>query len=345
MNQRIIDLRSDTITQPSAEMRAVMANAPVGDDVFGDDPSVNRLESFIAGLLGKEAALFVPSGTMANQIAIRCHTRHGDEILLDANAHIYWYEAGAPAALSGVTCKLLPGRRGIFTAQDVISALRPMNDHYPPTSLLCVENTHNRGGGSVWPIESVREVTAAAKDAGLRTHLDGARLWNASVATGIPESDYASHFDSASLCFSKGLGAPVGSALAGTKEFIGLARRFRKQFGGGMRQSGILAAAAQYAVENNRQRLAIDHKNARKLAKGLASIPGILVNSAEIETNMVYFELTAVSAPALAEELRKKGVWVMAVDERRIRAVLNLMVHPGDVPTALRIIEYTICRQ
>lgn len=338
----IIDLRSDTITQPSSEMRKVMANAPVGDDVFGDDPSVNGLESFIAGFLGKEAALFVPSGTMANQLAIRCHTQHGDEILLDANAHIYWYEAGAPAALSGVICKLLPGRRGIFTAEDVNSALRPKNDHYPPTSLLCVENTHNRGGGSVWPIDSIREVTDAARNAGLRTHLDGARLWNASVASGIPESEYSAHFDSVSVCFSKGLGAPAGSVLAGPKGFIEKARRFRKQFGGGMRQSGILAAAALYALENNRRLLALDHENAQELARGLSLIKGIKVNAGEIETNMVYFELSDRSAPAFADKMKNQGVWVTAVDEKWIRAVLNLMVSSEDIPEAVRIISKTI---
>jgi threonine aldolase len=345
MPQKIIDLRSDTITLPSPEMRKVMASAPVGDDVFGDDPSVNRLESFIADLLGKESALFMPSGTMANQIAIRCHTSHGDEILIDGNAHIYWYEAGAPAALSGVTCKLLPGVHGIFTAEDVFSALRPKNDHYPPTTLLCIENTHNRGGGSVWPIGSIREVTTAARNARLSTHLDGARLWNASVSTGISESEYAAHFDSVSVCFSKGLGAPVGSALAGTREFVSKARRYRKQFGGGMRQSGILAAAAQFAVENNRMRLAQDHENARELAHGLASVTGIEVNPGEPETNMVYFELLGKSATELVEKLREKGVWVMAVDEKRIRAVLNLMVLKTDIETAVRIIADSVLHE
>ena len=339
MFTRITDLRSDTITLPSNEMRRVMAEAPVGDDVFGDDPSVNKLESFIAGLLGKEAALFVPSGTMANQLAIRCHTQPGDEILIDANAHIYWYEAGAPAALSGVTCKHLPGKRGIFSADDVKAALRPKNNHYPPTTLLALENTHNRGGRSVWPVEKIREVTAAARSAVLQTHLDGARLWNATVASGIPESEYASHFDSVSVCFSKGLGAPVGSALAGTSGFIDKARRFRKQFGGGMRQAGILAAAALYAVEFNRARLAEDHENAKLLAEGLDGIEGILINKDEIESNMVYFELAEQDALEFAEKLKNDGVWVLAVDEHRIRAVTNMMVSREDIESAVRIIR------
>jgi len=344
MTSHSIDLRSDTITQPSPEMRKVMAEAPVGDDVLGDDPSVNRLEAYIAKLLGKEAALFVPSGTMANQLAVRCHTNHGDEILIEAEAHIYWYEAGGPAALSGVSCNLLRGINGIFTSRDILAALRPVNDHFPPTSLLCLENTHNRGGGSVWPIELIREVTETARIAGLRTHLDGARLWNASVASGISESQYASYFDSVSVCFSKGLGAPVGSALVGSQAFINKARRFRKQFGGGMRQSGILAAAALFAVENNRSRLALDHENARKLASGLASIPGILTSEKAPETNMVYFELIDQSAPLLAEELKKRGVLVAAVDEKRIRAVLNLMVAQSDIEIVLKTIAETVAQ-
>jgi threonine aldolase len=323
-------------------MLKIMANAPVGDDVFGDDPSVNRLEEYVAGFLGKEAAIFMPSGTMTNQVAIKCHTRPGDEILIDANAHIYYYEAGGPAALSGVMCRLLDGRKGIFTAGDIGAALRPDNVHFPRTSLLCVENTHNRGGGSVWPIESIREVTAAARASGLSTHLDGARLWNASVASGVAESEYAAHFDSVSVCFSKGLGAPVGSVLAGTRDLIALARRYRKLFGGGMRQAGILAAAARYALENNRARLAEDHENARELALGLASIPGIRVDPESVETNMVYFELENLPAPEIAAKLTSAGVWVMAVDGSNIRAVLNLMVHQADISIALDIIRKTI---
>ena len=331
MQNKIIDLRSDTITKPGPEMLKVMANAPVGDDVFGDDPSVIRLETFVAEFLGKEASIFMPSGTMTNQVAIKCHTRPGDEMLIDANAHIYYYEAGAPAALSGVMCRLLDGRRGIFTAKDVRAALRPVNDHFPRTSLLCVENTHNRGGGSVWPQEAIREVTTAARAAGLATHLDGARLWNASVASGIPEREYAACFDSVSVCFSKGLGAPVGSVLAGPKEFVTLARRYRKMFGGGMRQAGILAAAAQYGLEHNRDRLAEDHANARELANGLSAIPGIRVDLAAVETNMVYFDITGGPAQPVVDELNRQGILVAATGPDTIRAVPNLMVNRDDI--------------
>lgn len=334
---KTIDLRSDTITKPSPEMRQVMARAEVGDDVFGDDPVVNELEEVVAGILGKERALFVPSGTMANQLALRCHTQHGDEILIDANAHIYWYEAGGPAALSGLTCKQLPGKRGIFTASDVKAALRPKNNHYPPTSLLTVENTHNRGGGAIWPVDTIREVTSVAMNAGLKTHLDGARLWNASVASGISEKEYSSCFDSVSVCFSKGLGAPIGSALAGNQAFIEKARRFRKQFGGGMRQAGIIASAALYAVNNNRPGLAEDHSNARLLAAGLATIGGISIDISEVNTNMVYFDVKKIPASELVEKLRKKGVLVLDVSENRIRAVPNLMVNSADIETVIEI--------
>ena len=250
MDTRLVDLRSDTITQPTPAMRQAMTEAIVGDDVFGDDPTVRALEEATADLLGKEAALFVPSGTMANQLAIRCHTQPGDEILLDGNAHIYWYEAGGSAALSGVICRVLPGKRGIFSGEDVRVALRPLDVHFPPTRLLCAENTHNRGGGSIWPIEQLRQVCQIAQEAGLQTHLDGARLWNASIATGIAESEYTKGFDSVSVCFSKGLGAPIGSVLAGSQTFVARARRFRKQFGGGMRQVGIMAAGALYGLKH-----------------------------------------------------------------------------------------------
>ena len=341
---KTIDLRSDTITKPTPAMREVMASAEVGDDVFGDDPTVIKLESYIAELLGKEAALFVPSGTMANQLAVRCQTSPGDEILIDTNAHIYWYEAGGPAALSGVTCKHLPGVRGIFTSDDVLAALRPDDNHFPPTTLLSVENTHNRGGGSVWSIDSIRKVTKTAREAGLQTHLDGARLWNASVSSGLPESEYAECFDSVSVCFSKGLGAPVGSALLGSEQFIRKARRFRKQFGGGMRQAGIIAAAALYATVNHRERLAEDHNNAYILANGISSIPGIEIDVNEVDTNMVYFAVSGMSAPQLAENLKGKGLLVLAIDQKRIRAVTSLMVDQDDIQLAIGMIGDTISR-
>ena len=331
MARKIVDLRSDTITKPTPAMRRAMADAEVGDDVFRDDPTVIALEARTADILGKEAALFVPSGTMANQLAIRTHTQAGDEVMLEANAHMYWYEAGASAALSGVICRLLPGVRGVLSAEDVPAAIRPGNVHHAPAGLLAVENTHNRGGGTVWTLEQVSSVCAAAREAGLRTHLDGARLWNASVATGVPEAAYAGQFDSVSVCFSKGLGAPVGSALAGPAAFVERARRFRKQFGGGMRQAGIIAAGALYAIENHRERLAEDHANARLLAEGLRDVPGLQVQEGEVATNMVYFTAGAMPAADFAQALQKEGVFLLVTSPTSIRAVTSLAVDAEDV--------------
>ncbi|MFT5124438.1 MAG: threonine aldolase [Kiritimatiellia bacterium] len=331
MKNQPIDLRSDTITQPTPAMRQAMAEAEVGDDVFGDDPTVNQLEQATAELLGKEAAVFVPSGTMANQIAIRCHTRPGDEMLLDGNAHIYWYEGGGPAALSGVSSRLLPGDRGIFTVEDMRAAMRPVNDHYPTTRLLAVEQTHNRGGGTIWPLEDIEAVCHTAHEAGMQTHLDGARLWNACAATGIAESTYAKSFDSLSICFSKGLGAPAGSILAGNREFITQARRYRKLFGGGMRQVGILAAAAMHALTHHRERLVDDHTNARRLADGLSELPSLCLDIDRIETNMVYFDVEGMPAAELVEQLKSKGVLMLDTDEQTIRAVTSLAVNSDDI--------------
>ncbi len=339
---RMIDLRSDTITRPTPAMRQAMANAEVGDDVFGDDPTVQQLERRTAEILGKEAAVFVPSGTMGNQLAIRAHTEPGDEIILEANAHLYFYEAGAPAALSGVMCRCLTGQRGLFAATDLEAALRPANIHFAPTRLVCVENTHNRGGGSIWPLDQIAEVARAARERGLRLHLDGARLWNASVATGIPERDYAMHFDSVNVCFSKGLGAPIGSALAGSREFIERARRFRKQFGGGMRQVGIIAAGALFALEKHRQRLAEDHANARVLAEGLSRLNGIEMDPATVQTNIVIFHVNNGNAAELVARLKAEGVWVLSTGPSAIRAVTNLEVSADDIVRALAVVERVV---
>lgn len=334
---RMIDLRSDTVTKPTAAMRAAMAQAEVGDDVFGDDPTVKELEAETASLLGKEAAVFTPSGTMANQLAVRCHTEPGDEALVEANAHIYYYEAGGPAALSGVMCRCIEGRRGIFSGADLEAALRPSDQHFPRPRLVCLENTHNRGGGKVWPLEAIQDVAAAARKHNLQLHLDGARLWNAAVATGIPERDYAAYFDTVNVCFSKGLGAPVGSALAGSKSMIARARRFRKMLGGGMRQAGIIAAGALFALRQHRTRLAEDHANAKLLAAGLAKVQGLAVDPAEVETNMVRFRVQTLPADQLVERLRARGVLVMAVGPDTIRAVTNLMVSAKDIQAAVEI--------
>ena len=327
----MIDLRSDTVTRPMPAMRRAMAEADVGDDVLGDDPTVRALEARTADLLGKEAAVYMPSGTMTNQVAIRAWTEPGDEIVAEAEAHTYFYESGGPAALSGVMCRLIEGRRGLFTGAQVRGVLRPGNVHFPRTKLVCVEDTHNRGGGTVWPLEQIADVEAAARDAGLRTHLDGARLWNAAVASGVPEGEIARHFDSVSVCFSKGLGAPIGSALAGEAAFIERARRFRKMFGGGMRQAGIVAAGALYALEHHRDRLAEDHANARRLAEGLAGVAGLTVDPASIETNIVMVGTTTMAARDLVERLREAGVRVLATGAETIRAVTNLNVSAEDI--------------
>ncbi len=327
----IIDLRSDTVTVPTEGMREAMAKAEVGDDVFGEDPSVTRLEQRTAEMLGKEAAVFVPSGTMGNQIAIRAHTEPGQEIVLEGSSHIYYYEGGGPAALSGVICRCLQGNRGIFTAADVEAVLRPADNHFAPTRLVCIENTHNRGGGSIWPLEQIASIGELARRVGLRMHMDGARLWNAAAASGIAEKEYAGHFDSVNVCFSKGLGAPVGSALAGSKEFIVRARRFRKQFGGGMRQAGIIAAGALYALENHRGRIVEDHRNARLLAEGLAQIPGIDLDPAWVQTNMVLVRMRKAPAKDVVEKLKESGVLVLATGPDTIRAVTHLHVSQGDI--------------
>ncbi|MGO8696701.1 MAG: threonine aldolase family protein [Limisphaerales bacterium] len=336
---RVIDLRSDTVTKPTPAMREAMANAEVGDDVFGEDPTVRELEAETAALLGKEAALFTVSGTMANQLAIRSHTEPGDEILVEAQAHIFYYEGGGPAALSGVMCRLLPSERGVFSVSDLESALRPVDSHFPRSRLVCVENTHNRGGGKIWPLEQIQEVAAAARRHGLQLHLDGARLWNAAAATGIAERQWAAAFDTVSVCFSKGLGAPVGSALAGSKELVARAKRFRKMLGGGMRQAGIIAAGALFALRNHRVRLAADHANAKALAEGISRCPGFEVAPAEVETNMVRFR-AGTPAQEIVDRLRERGVLVLAADRFTIRAVTSLMVSAEDILVAIDAIAH-----
>lgn len=325
-----IDWRSDTVTRPTEAMRRAMAEAEVGDDVLGDDPTVRRLEEATAALLGKEAAVYMPSGTMCNQVALRTHTEPGDEVLLDAEAHILCYESGAPAALAGVTTRPLPGRRGIFAAADLIAAIRPPGPTYIPAKLCCVENTHNRGGGSIWPLNALAEVAAAAMERGLRLHLDGARLWNATVASGVPEHVYAAPFDTVTVCFSKGLGAPVGSALAGGRELIARARRFRKMYGGGMRQAGIIAAGALYALEHHRERLAEDHARARRLAEALAELPTVELDPATVETNIVIFRLRHGNAREVTARLAEQGVLMIATAPDRIRAVSHLDISDAD---------------
>lgn len=338
----MIDLRSDTVTKPTPEMRAVIADAPVGDDLFHDDPTVLALEAKVSEILGTDDAVYVPSGTMGNQIAIRTHTEPGDVVLASEKAHINRYEVGAANALSGVTIRELPSRRGVFTAAEVRSAVPALPRSLPatvfqPVKLIAAENTHNGAGGTIWPLEALQEVVATARDLGVATHLDGARLWNASATTGIDVADYAAGFDTISVCFSKGLGAPMGSALAGTKDLITRARRFKQMLGGGFRQAGMMAAGALYALEHHRSRLTEDHKNAFRLAAGLAETEGIHVDLDTVATNMVYFTVTARPAGEFAEACLARGVAVLPMSDTTVRAVLHLDISSSDVDDALTV--------
>jgi len=340
----MIDLRSDTVTKPTPAMRTEMAVAHVGDDVYGEDPTVNLLEERVADLLGKEAAIFVPSGTMANQIAVRLHCRPGEELICEATSHVILWEGGGPAALSGVTVRPLAGKSGLLHLDDFASQPRPDDIHSPPTKLIWLENTHNRGGGVVHPMESVKSISYWARKEKLNLHLDGARLWNASVATGVPMNEWASHFDTVSVCFSKGLGAPVGSALAGTKEAIKLARRYRKLFGGAMRQIGGLAAACLYAMDHHVERLAEDHANAKTLAGAIRDVKGFTLSPDEVETNLVWFEVDAArhgSPKVVAGKLREKGIAVSALGESTVRACTHLDVSKEDCNRAAVVIRNT----
>jgi threonine aldolase len=337
LDSLIVDLRSDTVTRPTPAMRRAMVEAEVGDDVFGDDPTINRLQERVAQLLGKEAAIFVPSGSMANQTSIRAQTEAGDEVIAHFDSHIYHYEAGGPSGLSGVSLRLLQGDRGQFDAAAVRGAIRPPDSHFPQSRLIVVENTQNRGGGSVWPVERIREIRAVADEHGLRMHLDGARLMNACVATGCKPTDYTRYFDTVSMCFSKGLGAPVGSAVASTKETIKRVHRFRKMFGGGMRQAGILAAAALHALDHHVDRLAEDHANAKRLANAIANMNGLLIDPKTVETNIVYFDVpeSTGTAKSVCDSLREQGVWMMAISPQRVRAVTHLDVHTAGIDRAI----------
>jgi threonine aldolase len=326
-------------------MRAAMAAAEVGDDVFREDPTVNRLEERVAAMLGKEAAMFVPSGTMSNQAGIKAHTQPGDEMLCEANCHIYNYEAGGPVVLSGVTPRTIEGDFGVLDVSHLEGKIRPLSDHMVRTRLVCLENTHNRCGGRVFPLEKIRAIRQWTKKNGLILHLDGARLWNAIVATGIPAKTWADEFDSVSVCFSKGLGAPVGSALVGPKEFITRARRIRKLFGGGMRQAGVIAAAALYAVENNIERLADDHRNAQVIAEAIRECPGLRLVPERVETNLVWFEADReVGAAAVAASLKAEGVLVSTAGPTALRACLHLDVSAAQTEQAADAIRRVVPR-
>ena len=338
---RPIDLRSDTVTRPTVEMRQAIANAEVDDDVIDVDPTMDRLHHRIAEVLGKEAAIFMPSGTMTNQIAIRVHCAPGDEFICDSNCHIFNYEQGAFAQLSGVVAKPIECQQGTITTDMLHDAIRPDNEHFVRTRLLSLENTHNRGGGNVLPFDKVQSVCDWASENGLRKHLDGARLFNAVVASGISASRWCESFDTVSVCFSKGLGAPVGSILAGPSELIATARRHRKLFGGGMRQGGIIAAAALFALDNHVDRLAEDHANAKILAEAFANAKGLSLPYGVPETNMLFADVdpSIGDAKLVADKLRENGILVLAVAPQRIRAVTHLDVTEADMHTASRAIQ------
>jgi threonine aldolase len=339
----MIDLRSDTVTKPSPGMRQAMAEAEVGDDVFGEDPCVNRLQEMAAQLLGKEAALFVPSGTMANQLCIKVYTQPGDEIIMERTNHPFNSESGGIAALSGVQVNLIDGQRGVITAAQVVRAIRRGDGvHNPPTRLVCLENTHNRGGGNVYPLETIQEISDVAQQHGLARHLDGARLLNACVASGLPATEFTQYFDSCTLCLSKGLGAPVGSVIAASAEFIRRVLRYRKMFGGGMRQAGIIAAAGIYALEHNVERLAEDHQHAKLLAERISSARGLRLNPQEVETNIFFLQLdpteARLDAPGLQRALRAHDVLANASDQYSMRLVTHLDVTRAQVEQAARVI-------
>ncbi|HIG20273.1 MAG: hypothetical protein CXT67_10170 [Methanobacteriota archaeon] len=334
-----IDLRSDTVTQPTAAMREAISSAPVGDDVLGDDPTVKALEALAANMLGKEAALYVSSGTMANAVAVRTHTNPGDEIVLEKDSHIYTYEGGGYAALSGCSVARVSGPSGIISAADVGAAIRKTEGsqgHYPNATLVCLENTSNRGGGSCYPVEIIDEICEVAKSRGCAVHMDGARLFNASVASGISAARLVENCDTVSICLSKGLGAPVGSVLVGSSDFINQAHRWRKMFGGGMRQAGIIAAAGIFSLENNVERLADDHARARRFGEAVNAMDGYSVDLSAVQTNMVYVTLTAgQDANQAVQGLAEQGVDLFDISPTSLRAVFHLHVTDEDVDAAI----------
>jgi threonine aldolase len=342
-----IDLRSDTVTLPSPGMRQAMAAAPVGDDQYGEDPSVNRLQNRIAEMLGKEAALFVPSGTMANQIGLKILTRPGDDVVVGEEAHIVWHESGAAAANSGVQFTVV-GRSGLFTAADLRAAYKPLGHIvFPPTTLAAVENTHNRGGGVVFPQADAIAIGAAARELGLASYLDGARLFNAAAATGLTLAELAAPFDFVSVALSKGLGCPVGSLIAGRFDGIVRARRARRMFGGAMRQSGILAAAGLYALDHNMSRLAEDHSNARRLAERLAGLRGVHLDLATVQSNIVIFRMEddAPDAATIVSRAEEAGVLISAFGVRTVRAVTHLNVTSDQCRRAADLLAEVIERR
>ena len=342
MTASVSDFRSDTVTKPTPKMRRAMAEAEVGDDVYGEDPTIRRLEERTAEVLGKEAALFVPTGSMGNQLSLRVHARSGTEVILEGRSHIFHFEMAGMASLSGLLPRPVDAPRGRMTTDQVAEWIRPASLYYlPRTSVLALENTHNFAGGAVVPRSVVDPLLALAKEKGLATHLDGARLWNAAAALGVSEASLAAGFDSVMTCFSKGLRAPVGSAVAGSTAFVAEARRVRKLFGGGMRQAGVIAAAALVGLEDERVRLPEDHARAKKLAEGLAGIPGIRVNASDVETNIIVLLLEGEwgDSAAVVPKLKSRGVLAGAWGPSSIRMVTHADVGDADVERAVKAFE------
>jgi threonine aldolase len=335
-----IDLRSDTVTQPTNEMRQAMVTAPLGDDVFGDDRTVNKLEEVAASRLGKEASVFLPTGTMGNLIGIAVNARSGEEVIADADSHVFLYEGAGPSAILGVQVRPVPTEAGIMSPAQIEAAVRPRDDyHQPLTAALCIEDTHNTHGGIVWPLGALREASATAKAHGLRVHLDGARIFNASVAMGVEVAELAAGADTVTFCISKGLGCPAGSLFCGTAETVEQARRWRKRLGGGMRQTGVLAAAGLVALDSMVDRLAEDHANARTLAEGLAELPGVSCDLSRVQTNLVYFEVTKMSAAEFEHGCRQRGLLGEAIGRQRVRLVTHIGITAADIQSALKICE------
>jgi threonine aldolase len=337
----LIDLRSDTVTKPTPEMRRAMAEAEVGDDVFGDDPTVNALQDYAAGLLGKEAGLFVPTGSMGNQVSLGTMTRPGDEVVCDGGAHFLHYEGGSVAAHLGLVMRPLQGTNGVIDAAQVASAVRPGNEHNPRTAVVAIENTHNSAGGRIFPLEEARAISKVCTERGVKVHLDGARLFNAQAATGIAAAEWATCADTVSFCFSKGLGAPIGSMVVSSSDAIVQGRKVRKRLGGGMRQVGVIAAAARVALEAGVERLAEDHANARRLAEGLAELASEAVDLEGVETNMVYLDLAPFGrrAPEVSKALRAEGVLTLGFPGAAMRLVTHRDVSTEDVDRALAVLR------
>jgi threonine aldolase len=336
----MIDLRSDTVTKPTDAMRKAMARAEVGDDVYGEDPTVNRLQEMMAAMFGKKAALFVPSGTMANQLAIRLHTQPGQEVIVESKAHIVRYEQGAAGALAGVQLHWIDGARGLISPEQVEAAIRPKDPHTIQTALICIENTHNSGGGTIYPLATIERIRAVATDHGIPMHLDGARLFNAIAATTLPPASYAQHFETLSVCLSKGLGAPAGSLLMmNDLTLLDKAKRLRRMYGGAMRQSGILAAAGIYALEHHIGRLRVDHDNAKRLARRLQQISTVRINPQDVDTNIVIFDVIGhhLTPPAIVAALKQVGVLIHAIGGTRFRAVTHLDISSAAIDQACDI--------